>query len=96
MYLKALLSALYIKKDFFDDEDGEALKEVVQADAGCPIPGNIQDWDGWGSEHPDLVPDVPAHCREVQTRLPLKVPSNPKHSMPVALKYRIFGWTWLN
>lgn len=63
MYLKALLSALYIKKDIFEDEDGEALKEVVQTDAGCPIPGNIQDQDGLGSEHPDLLEDVTAYCR---------------------------------
>ena len=30
-----------------------------------PIPGNIQGQVGRGSEHPDLVEDVPAHCREV-------------------------------
>ena len=29
----------------------------------CPIPGNIQGQVGWGSEQPDLVEDVPAHCR---------------------------------
>ena len=31
----------------------------------CPIPGNIQDEVGRGSEQPHLVGDVPAHCREV-------------------------------
>ena len=29
----------------------------------CPIPGNIQGKVGWGSEQPDLVEDVPGHCR---------------------------------
>ncbi|KAK4822678.1 hypothetical protein QYF61_019547 [Mycteria americana] len=31
----------------------------------CPIPGNIQGQVGRGSEQPDLVEDVPAHCRGV-------------------------------
>lgn len=59
-YLKALLTFLYIKKDIFDNEDGETLKEVVQTDAG-----HILDWDGWGSEQPHLVEEVPAYCRGV-------------------------------
>ena len=29
----------------------------------APIPGNIPGQVGWGSEQPDLVEDVPAHCR---------------------------------
>jgi len=33
-------------------------KGVVEASTG-----NIQGQAGWGSEHPDLVGDVPAHCR---------------------------------
>jgi len=36
---------------------------------------------GWGSEQPDLVKDVPAHCRGGWTGQPLKVPSNPNYSM---------------
>jgi len=31
----------------------------------CPMPGNIQGQVGWGSEQPDLVEDVPTHCRGV-------------------------------
>jgi len=27
--------------------------------------GNIQGQVGWGSEQPDLIQDVPAHCRGV-------------------------------
>ena len=30
-----------------------------------PIPGNIPGQVGQGSEQPDLVVDVPAHCRGV-------------------------------
>ena len=28
------------------------------------MPGNIPGQVGWGSEQPDVVEDVPAHCRE--------------------------------
>jgi len=31
----------------------------------CPIPGKVQGQIGQGSELPDLVEDVPAHCRGV-------------------------------
>ncbi|KAK4832544.1 hypothetical protein QYF61_023876 [Mycteria americana] len=34
----------------------------------CPIPGNIQVQVGQGSEQPDLVEDVPAHCSRGCTR----------------------------
>ena len=34
-------------------------REVVEAPGG---PGNIQDQVGQGSEQPDLVSGVPAHC----------------------------------
>jgi len=36
-------------------------RDVVDA----PFPGNIQGQVGWGFEQPDLVEDVPAHCRVV-------------------------------
>ena len=45
------------------DEDGETLAQVAQRGGRCPIPGNIQGPVGRGSEQPDLVEDVPAHCR---------------------------------
>jgi len=37
----------------------------------CPIPGDIQGEVGWGSEQPDVVEDVPAHCRGGGLRGPL-------------------------
>jgi len=42
---------------------GETLAQVAQAGGRCSIPGNIQGQVGQGSERPDLVEDVPAHCR---------------------------------
>jgi len=38
---------------------------VAQRGSGGPIPGNIQGQVGQGSDQPDLVKDVPAHCMEV-------------------------------
>ena len=49
----------------FYDEGGETLERVAQRGGRCPIPGNLQGQAGWGSEQPDLVEDVPAHCRGV-------------------------------
>jgi len=46
----------------------DTLEQVVQGSGRCLIPGNIQGQVGWGSEKPDLVVDVPAHCREGWTR----------------------------
>ena len=42
--------------------------EQVEMDSprqDSPIPGNIQDQFGQGSEQPDLVRGVSAHCRGV-------------------------------
>jgi len=44
------------------------LKQIAQKGSRCPVPGNIQGQVGWGSEQPDLVEDVHAHCRGVWTR----------------------------
>ena len=41
------------------------LAQVAQRGGRCPIPGNVQGQVGWGSEQPDPVEDVPAHCRGV-------------------------------
>jgi len=49
----------------FYNEGGETLAQAAQRGGRCPIPGNIQDQGGRGSEQPDLVEDVPAHCRGV-------------------------------
>ena len=38
------------------------LAQVAQRGGQCPIPGNIQGQVGRGSEQPDRVEDVPAHC----------------------------------
>ncbi|KAK4815290.1 hypothetical protein QYF61_026195 [Mycteria americana] len=54
---------LDIRQNFFYSEGGERLAQVVQRGGRCPIPGNIQGQVGQGSEQPDLVEDVPAHCR---------------------------------
>jgi len=60
---------------------GETLEQVAQRSGRCPIPGNIPSQVGQDSEQPDLVEDVPAHCRGGWSRLLLKVPSNPDYSM---------------
>jgi len=41
------------------------LARLAQRGGRCPIPGNIQGQVGWGSEQPDVVEDVPAHCSGV-------------------------------
>jgi len=41
------------------------LEQVAQRSGRCPIPGNIQGQAEQGSEQPDLVEDVPAHCRGI-------------------------------
>ena len=56
---------LRYKEEFFYDEGGETLEQVAQGGCTCPITGNIQGQAGRGSEQPDLVEDVPAHCRGV-------------------------------
>ncbi|KAK4812030.1 hypothetical protein QYF61_025021 [Mycteria americana] len=45
--------------------DGETLEQVAQRCSGGPIPGNVQGQIGQGCEQPDLLEDVPAHCRVV-------------------------------
>ena len=39
-------------------ENGEVLEQAVQRGCGCPIPGDIQGWVGWGHGQPALVPDL--------------------------------------
>jgi len=61
-----MLRALKHKGRFSPDirkQGGEALAQIAQRGGRCPIPGNIQHQVGRGSEQPDLVADVPAHCR---------------------------------
>ena len=54
-----------MSKKYFTLKVGETLEHVLQRGGRCLIHGNIQGWAGWGSEQPDLVEDVPAHCRVV-------------------------------
>ena len=54
---------LDIRQNFFYHEGGETLERVAHASSGGPIPGKIQGQVGRGSEQPDLVEDIPAHCR---------------------------------
>jgi len=56
---------LDIRKKFFYDKGSEAVEQIARRSSGGPIPGNIQGQVGQGSEQPDLVEDVPAHCRGV-------------------------------
>jgi len=53
---------LDIRKKFFYNEGCETLERVAQRGSGGPIPGNIQDQVGQGSEQSDLVSGVPAPC----------------------------------
>lgn len=59
---RGLIQTIY-KEEVFHNEGGKTLEHVVQIGGGYPIPGNIQDQAGWGSEQSDLVEDVPAHCK---------------------------------
>jgi len=55
----------YEVKNILYNEGGETLERIAQRSSGGPIPGNIQDQVGQGSEQPDLVSGVPARCRGV-------------------------------
>jgi len=48
------------RKEILYNEGGETLERVAQRGSGGPIPGNIQDHVGQGSEQPDLVSSVAA------------------------------------
>ena len=56
---------LDMRKRFFYDDSGATLDQVAQRGGRCPVPGNVQGQVGRGSEQPDLVVDVPAHCKGV-------------------------------
>jgi len=43
------------KKFVFYSQSGEALAQVAQRDGEYPVPGDIQDQAGWGSEQTDLL-----------------------------------------
>ena len=35
-------------------ESGEVLEWAAQRGCGCPVPGGVQGWVGWGPEQPGL------------------------------------------
>lgn len=63
---------MQIRNIFCYDGSWETLAPVAQFCGRTPISGYVQDEIGLGSAHPDLEEDVAA---------PLKIPSNPEHSM---------------
>jgi len=60
-----VLNQKRVDSDIFYDEGHETVEHVYQRAVRSPIPGNIQ---GWGSEKPDQVENVPAHCSGGWTR----------------------------
>jgi len=41
------------------------MERIAQRGGRCPIPGKSEGQVGQGSKQPDLVKDVPSHCREL-------------------------------
>lgn len=64
------------------------MEQFAQRGAQCPIPEKIQGFVGWSSEQPDVVVEVPGHCRGLDKMI-LKVPSNPNHSIFLVLHFCI-------
>lgn len=80
-------------EEIFYDESSEVLAQVPQKSSGCPIPGNLQDQVGQGSELPGQVKDVPAFCHRFGTIWPSKVPSNQNNSMCLWFEWlQTAGW----
>ena len=53
------------KQENFYDEGFETLEQFTQRGGRCPVPGNVQGQVAQVSEQPDLVEDIPTHCRRV-------------------------------
>ncbi|XP_074934881.1 uncharacterized protein LOC142050286 [Phalacrocorax aristotelis] len=53
------------KEEMICYECGETGAQVAHRGGRCPTPRDIQCQVGWGSEQPDLVDDVPVHCRGI-------------------------------
>jgi len=55
---------LNVKRDVFYNEGGKTLEWVAHRSCECPITESVQGQAANGFEHPALVKDVPACCRE--------------------------------
>lgn len=55
------------------NEDGKILEQVAHKGDGCLTLGNIQSQIGCGSEKPDVLEDVPAHCSRVGRDAPFQI-----------------------
>jgi len=56
---------LDIRKVSFYSEGSEAQEQATQRDDGCPISGHFECKAGPSPWQPDLVVNVPVHCRGV-------------------------------
>lgn len=56
---------LDIRKNFYD-KGGETLERIAQRGGRCNIFGKVEGQVGWGCEQPDLVKEVPTHCRGLE------------------------------
>jgi len=57
------------------------LEQAAQKGCGSPIPGGVQDQDGWSPGQPGLVPDLEVGGPACGRGLELDDPWNPSHSM---------------
>jgi len=73
------------KEKAFYGEGGEALEQAVQRCDGCPIPADFQGKAGSDPGQPDQAIGVPVLLQGSCIRWPLKVTSNSKDSMILAL-----------
>lgn len=55
------------KKKFFTVEGGKELGQVAHRGGRCHIHVNTLCQARWGSKQPDVVEDVPGHCKGVRT-----------------------------
>lgn len=52
-------------EDVFNIEGCKTLEQIAQGNSGCPIPGSVPEWLGWGAERFGLVEGVPEKfCRK--------------------------------
>lgn len=54
------------KEDFYN-EGCDEVGQVAQRGGRCHIHVHTQCQTGWGSKQPDVIEDVPGHCKGVGT-----------------------------